>query len=477
MTPLAHPVIHPDSVVRLAPGVAFAPGANARQFIVHYGSAACGEVELPAGEPHLAELLATLSQGDWTSLTGPGRERQFASTTALLGAFLEQEWLQVARGEAPRTRRRTHGNTLAGVIGDVAAAAADALDFAGAASFTQALLDICHPWKEREVSAPPAWSGLTLDLTPFEFSANFDASGAQLRGVAEPQSSDPSAAGYWRTAMSVSRRLEENWQADLGRLLAVEDLFAPISADVPLAAFFGVGMGHGGSPPRFKVYLSPSASSPGSESRLLARASERLKLGEAWTRIGEPTSGRRRWTLACLDLRSGSDARFKVYETLIDCDDTRVARLRGTTLEEPAAELSNALPPSVRGFHWGMLSYTLAATGEVTYTFGVSICPGARQGLVRQRLESVFARLGVDFRPYRRFYRALAAACDEPVEHSYVTVQLIGDMPRITIYVAPRIYQARFGVFVKPVWPSPVPSFSCRRDDRSRCSPGPSASP
>jgi hypothetical protein len=276
---------------------------------------------------------------------------RFDSLATLLGTLLDQEWLQVSGGAAP-PRGETRGKTLAGVIEDMAAAVT-ALDFGDASTLTRALLDICPLWKRRRVSQPPPWSGLTLDLTPFEFSANFDASGMQLRAVGEPQSSDPSAAGYWHAAMSTSGDLQARWQADIGRLHAVQVLFAPADPRVALAAFYGVGIGRGRGPPRFKIYLSPGAAARGRESQLVSRACERLGLGASWNRIragGED----RHWTLACVDLAAASDARFKIYETLADSDRSFASRLEGTgaedSIEDLAATLSAALPPCVRGF-------------------------------------------------------------------------------------------------------------------------------
>lgn len=460
MTDLAERGIRPGSFVRLAPGVEVERGTSARCFVVRYGTTARGELELPAGEPHLVDVLATLAQRNWTPVSELGDSRAFDSTAGLLAVFLNQDWLQLAEGKSATTTRVIDGTMLADVIREMVVAAADSLELAGVASFTEALLDICQPWKSRQLSEPPPWSGLTLDLTPFEFSANFDGSGVQLRFVAEPQSNAPSATTYWDSAMSVGRNLHVNWKADIGRLQAVEDLFAPGDPQILLSAFYGVGIGRGRSLPNFKVYLSPSAAARGSESQVIARACERLGLSETWAQVRDSGPREFLWTLVCLDLDHGPDARFKIYETLADTESTWAARLQGTAIENSAAALSAALPPSLRGLDWGFVSYTLKPNGEVSHTFGLPVSPGAQQGLVRQKIEALFSHLGIDSRPYRRFFRAVGAVCNQPVEHTYVTIQQVAGMPRITTYVAPRIYQARFGVFEEPVWPSPVPSFS-----------------
>jgi hypothetical protein len=451
-----------DSFVRLAPGIQLAAGPDHGRFVVHYGAMPCGEIDVAPQDHDIRDALAALATRDWLRVAELAGAARFDALAEVLASFLELEWLQVT--SAPTARRPTRAATLGAVVEDMAAAAAAALALDDAAPLADALLDIGAAWRHRSVSEPPPWSGLTLDITPFEFSVNFDASGARLRAVGEPQSCDASVGGYWQAAMSTAEKLEAAGRADLACLDAVQELFAPRDPSVRFAAFFGVGLGLEGDRPRFKVYLSPSAGARGDEAHLLGHAAKRLGLGAGWDRI-RAVRDDHLWTLACLDLEAAPKMRFKVYETLLDADES-IDRLEGSTnghsIEHLAQMLTEALPPSVRGFKWGMLSHTLSRGGELTHTFGVALCPGAPQGQVRQRIEALLARVGLDPSPYTRCFRGLAAACDEPLEHSYVTVQRVAGLPRVTTYLAPRLYQSRFGVFEVPAWPSPVPSFAHR---------------
>jgi len=452
-----------ESFVRLAPGIKLAAGGpDHRRFVVHYGATPCGEIAVAPHDDDIRDSLVALARRGWVRVAELAGAARFHTLAEVLGSFLEQEWLQVTG--TVTAYRPTRAATLGAVVEDMTASAAAALGLDDAAPLADALLHVGAAWRHRSVSEPPPWSGLTLDITPFEFSANFDASGARLRAVGEPQSGDPTVSGYWQAAMSAAEQLKATGRADLGCLEAVRELFAPRDPSGRFAAFFGVGIDRARDGPRFKVYLSPSAGARGAEAQLLGRAAKRLGLDAGWSRI-RATRDDHLWTLACLDLAAAPRMRFKVYETLLNADES-IDRLEdgtnGHSIEHLAGMLTEALPPSVRGFEWGMLSHSLLPGGELRHTFGVALCPGAPQGQVRQRIEALLARLGLDPSPYTRCFRGLTAACDEPVEHSYVTVQRVAGRPRVTTYLAPRLYQSRFGVFEAPAWPSPVPSFARR---------------
>jgi DMATS type aromatic prenyltransferase len=184
----------------------------------------------------------------------------------------------------------------------------DALETRAAESLFEVL---AASWGKRAVDEPPTWaSDITDDHTPYEFSLAVDGRAAELRFLIEVQGARPSLTSNWAESRAMNERLAAEHGAHLGRLAAVEDLFAPSRAS-RFAMWHAVCL-RPGEPPDFKVYLDPQAHGAAEARWLVETAMQRLGLGDARAHLPAIGAGDELCYVS-LDLSATPASRIKIY--------------------------------------------------------------------------------------------------------------------------------------------------------------------
>ena len=167
-------------------------------------------------------------------------------------------------------------------------------------------------WGGRRVYAgPPERSDITDDHTPFEFSIAIAGGAPELRFLVEVQGDQPSLAAHWTAAAEINRGLAADFGAELERLRAVAELFAPTAHTPRFAVWHAVCLTPG-APPSFKVYLNPQARGVRESGALVKTAFTRLGFGAAYAQL-PVCKGRDSYIYFSLDLSGQKEARVKIY--------------------------------------------------------------------------------------------------------------------------------------------------------------------
>ena len=302
------------------------------------------------------------------------------------------------------------------------------------------------PWAGAPAAGTPPWpSDITDDHTPFEFSLAIEDGTPELRFLTEAQAESPTVRSNWVAARALNHELSRDYEIDLGRLAAVEDLFVP-TGDCPRFAMWHAVCLPLGKAPEFKIYLNPQARGLAHAPRLVAAAMARLGLGGAHLPALGPEDELR---YVSLDLCAGAQARIKIY----------IAHHRASSARIEAAV------SSVRGHSPGRATAFCRAMSEPTNSFEalplltcLSFVSGDNQPtsatvhvpvrayaendqLIEQRV------LGYMSRPNSTVYRAaLAAFAHRSLAlrrgmQTYVSLRM--ERERMTVYLAPEAYTAQ----------------------------------
>jgi Tryptophan dimethylallyltransferase len=308
---------------------------------------------------------------------------------------------------------------------------------------------------DRDAAAPPRWSCLGDDCSPFEISLATSRAGYEVRFLIEAQSDPATPAGYWDAGGRLTRRLGEQLGLDLDRFDAVADLFGPATPDAFWSMWHGVDLR---DTPVVKVYLNPSLGRR-SPPTVVREVLTRLGFASAWPAV-EAATGQAMPSHISLDL-DGEGSRVKVYlrhehgavgsltnvpraisETaagdfatvcavMIDDASALVARPAFTTLyfAEPGADT-----PARVALHLPVQTYV------------------PDDSVAARRIRSLLESFGLDSDGYARAHAALSApSLLTRGLNSYVGFQRGESGPRVTTYFGARLYAERHG------WPARTP--------------------
>jgi DMATS type aromatic prenyltransferase len=334
---------------------------------------------------------------------------------------------------------------------------ARALGFEESRGLLAALLRyLFAPWGNRKIGDAALWpSDIGDDHTPFEFSLALGEELSEFRILWEAQGEEPTLASQQKAGLLLTHRLHQDYHIDLERFSRIEDLYLPPDPRGAFAIWHGVSFRRGCSPD-FKCYLNPQARGRELAPAIIEETLFRLGFDRAWARLSSIAASRGpardEFKYISLDLTSHAEARVKVYlryhsATLADL--VAAARLAPSFAAAQAEEFCRTFlggdgpyreKPVALCFSY--TSRDLAAPSSVTFHCPVSHYE--RSDLeVNARLKSYLGRHGIEAPDYES---ALAAVVRRPLDagsgaHSYVSLRSQRRGPRVTVYLAPELYQ------------------------------------
>lgn len=304
-------------------------------------------------------------------------------------------------------------------------------------------------WGERRVYAgPPERSDITDDHTPFEFSIAIAGGAPELRFLVEVQGDQPSLAAHWTAAAEINRGLAADFGAELERLRAVAELFAPTAHTPRFAVWHAVCLTPG-APPSFKVYLNPQARGVRESGALVKTAFTRLGFGAAYAQL-PVCKGRDSYIYFSLDLSGQKEARVKIYTAHHDALSTDIeaavagadGHLAGQAREFCAA-MAQTPGPYTRLPVLTCLSFVQgrARPSYATVHFPVRAYADDDQ-VIKDRVLRYLGPQGAA--PYTR---ALAAFARRPLAagigmQTYVSLRINKGIKRLTVYLAVELFTA-----------------------------------
>jgi hypothetical protein len=157
-------------------------------------------------------------------------------------------------------------------------------------------------------------SEIVDDGSPFAFALAFGPSGIELRFIVEAQSMDGSPESMRSAALGVNRELAGRFPVDFTRFGEIRDLLLDDDQGPPFSVWHSVRWTKG-SPPRFRLYLTPRTRGIGRADALLRKAVRRLGLGDQTEAYLDRMTRRPGDVLRhlALDLARDHDARVTVY--------------------------------------------------------------------------------------------------------------------------------------------------------------------
>ncbi|HWA78518.1 MAG TPA: tryptophan dimethylallyltransferase family protein [Polyangiaceae bacterium] len=177
---------------------------------------------------------------------------------------------------------------------------------------------LLEPWGARALGVQPRYrSNIADDQAPYEFSLALNDGAPELQFYVEAQGEEPTL----RSNLAAGRRLLElaasEFDASIGRLLLLEDLFLPVDPAPPFSLWLGVSCSRG-APIRFKAYLNPQVRGAGQAPELVGKAMQRLGFSAAWSHLTQSLSFAREGRydelgILSLDLSGHAQARVKAY--------------------------------------------------------------------------------------------------------------------------------------------------------------------
>ncbi|HRI50148.1 MAG TPA: tryptophan dimethylallyltransferase family protein [Pseudomonadota bacterium] len=304
-------------------------------------------------------------------------------------------------------------------------------------------------WGGRRVHAgPPQRSDITDDHTPFEFSIAIDGGAPELRFLVEVQGDQPSLAAHWTAAAAINRGLAADFGAELERLRAVAELFAP-TAHTPRFALWHAVCLTPGAPPSFKVYLNPQARGVRESAALVKAALTRLGFGAAFAQL-PVCKGRDSYIYFSLDLSGQKEARVKIYTAHHDALSTDIeaavagaeGHVAGQAREFCVAMAQTPGPYALRPV-LTCLSFVQgrARPSYATVHFPVRAYADDDQ-VIKDRVLRYLGPQGAA--PYTR---ALAAFARRPLAagigmQTYVSLRINKGIKRLTVYLAAELFTA-----------------------------------
>lgn len=313
---------------------------------------------------------------------------------------------------------------------------------------------LMSPWGDALTDEAPRWrSPVGDDGTPFEFSLR-PGDPAALRMLVEPLGTPPSLAANRAASLALLASLARDFAVDLDRLERVRDLFLPDGSRGAFALCLAVELAALG-PPRFKLYLDPTAHGAPEVAAVVDEALGRLGLDAGWpvlARVMRRGPDLDEIAYVSLDLSPGPDARVKVYVRHHGCTPADLEwAASAASYYRPAEVLrfvETMLPECRTGFDrrspLTCLALVPAPGGAIsTATTHLPVASYAPDdATVETRVTSWLARLGLDATTYVRALRAFANRSLHGTigAQSYVSL-LVGPACRLTVYLAAEAYR------------------------------------
>lgn len=175
-------------------------------------------------------------------------------------------------------------------------------------------------WGQKPIPAKPdpfGWvSHLSNDHTPVEYSIALaqETGEAELRFTVEAQPHENQTAAAQGSALHLNEEIARVYgnSVSLDRFSLVRDLFMPVDAQGPLAAWHSCAMSNSG--PEWKIYLNSNASGKDKARETTQEAFRRLGMLESWNAIESILSADEQVLYFSLDLSANQgEARVKVY--------------------------------------------------------------------------------------------------------------------------------------------------------------------
>lgn len=314
---------------------------------------------------------------------------------------------------------------------------------------------LASSWGDRPVDAPPLWaSDITDDHTPYEFSVAVDGGLPEIRFLLEVQGQPPSIAANWDAARAMNARLGAELDVELGRLAAIEDLFAPTPACRRFSLWHAVCFPRGGAP-KFKAYLNPQVRGWAEAYDLTRAALARLGLGGAEL---PPATAQDEICYFSLDLSRERGARVKVYTAHYNGTgaqiDAAVAGAKGYVPEQ-AAEFCQTMADAPGPYQsrpvLTCLSFIEGDNRPATATIHFPLRSYApNDAAARARVLSYIHAEGASV--YDRALEAFAhRRLDDGVGmQTYVSLRQERGHRRLTVYLAPEVYDVGQSPMTQP---------------------------
>lgn len=315
----------------------------------------------------------------------------------------------------------------------------------------------------RPVDAPPRWSALTDDCSPFELSIALTDDAPVVRVLVEAQQDPASAATYWAAGTRLTTWLADRIDLDLGRFHAIEALYRPTDPAAFWSLWHSVELRPDG--PRIRIYLNPAAHGPLNAMNVVAATLDRLGLHgslRAFANIADTLF----WQPIVVTLDVTRDRnRIGLHLMIRDPSSEDLERLLALSPQaipgDAAAVLAIMtgreradLRPLFATLHLdpGGIGAVNLAVPCVPYT-----TDDADAAARITRLLSHFDQ------PDATYRRCLEALSPDPAQtegvNSFVTFVRSHGRPQISVAFAARLYHPRYGwlAFDPPTWwPSPV---------------------
>jgi DMATS type aromatic prenyltransferase len=305
------------------------------------------------------------------------------------------------------------------------------------------------PWNQLSISDTTPWTNdITDDATPFELCLAFGQDLPQIRFLLEPQQLPAAPMSSWTEGHRVARELGRLYGADLTRLHAISDLFAP-SRRTHTRFSMWLAAAVTASGPLFKAYVNPEIRGSAMSALLVEQALARLDLRNAWSFVSAKlgTGKRVRIPYLSLDLEPGLEARVKVYLSLEDVTsgalEERLSGCRNWASGEAQLSLdlllAGARPSTPRPI------LTCFAFSPGTEAPDVTIHVPIR-AYVQDDVEALRrALLVIDEANAERLQSAVRAIADRPLEMgrgllTYVSLCKERNHLRVSVYLAPQAY-------------------------------------
>jgi DMATS type aromatic prenyltransferase len=340
------------------------------------------------------------------------------------------------------------------------------IDEADAETYARVLTDALAGVAERSLDLPPpAWTFLSDDSTPVEFSLSFVPDGPPaLRVLLEPGSGTASLRDNGRAGLAVVRSMADRWGFATGQLDLLEDLFLPDDPEGPLALWIALELRPGGVP-KVKVYLNPAARGADRAAETVREALDRLGHRGAFDTL-PPGDG---YPFLALDLGDWQAPRVKVYVTHREL---RVPDVGGLSRMGPGpdAEVLEGFLRQTGGYDDGTPgpearfdrrpvltchSFTRTTGGPTGFTLHVPIRGYVpHDGVALDRATAVLARHGIDPAVLERALTAVTPRAPRDGRGLIAYVALAherGRPPRVTTYLSSEAYEV-----LPPASPPPL---------------------
>lgn len=302
-------------------------------------------------------------------------------------------------------------------------------------------------WTPRPLAEGPRFSAIADDGSPYEFSLAFTPGRTELRVLVEAQSEPATARGYWAAGRALTDSLARTLKKERTPMGCVLNLFVPRVPRNFCALWHGLRFAPGRDPD-VRLYLDPHARGPGSAPGVVEEVLERLGLQASMPEVEAVLAGGR-LGLGLLALDLGASSSVKLYFS--------APGLTADEVEATVAHAADAVPGEARAFfrrvlggdgpHQGpplRVCFTLdAAKGGRLSRPVTDLTVGTLDDVtVTERTREVLREHGLDVATYERCLEVMAPTGTAPAQglHPVLSFQRDGGEPRVTVYLAPRLY-------------------------------------